>query len=294
MSPPVRSFSHPPHMHNLPFNNCTLNIKCDQGSSGIDGYAFCATQRAMFDPANVDCEETLSPCTAACELAAARDYAVQVPAVAAGRACTGATDCKFGEDKCPAELGDGTDTGKGAGGDTGEDTGEDIGETTAAGEKGGCDRGSASQNATTYAPTSTDKELFAFGESWRVACGDSLFSGDPPDHGGFLPVFASDITTSDEVTQKCQAAGLDGDDLRNCEFDVQVSGDHKFVTVEQKFASFVSAKKYDISDTVSFQIAYVTTRRPDTDGPLLESGAARSMLSTGLCVTITVFILGVA
>ena len=246
----------------------------------------------MFDPANVNCEETLSPCTAACELAAARAYAVQVPAVAAGRACTGATDCKFGEDLCPAELGDGADTGE----DAGEDTGEDIGETTAAGEKSGCDRGSARQNATTYAPTSTDKELFAFGESWRVACGDSLFSGDPPDHGGFLPVFASDLTTSDEVTQKCQAAGLDGDDLRNCEFDVQVSGDDKFVTVEQRFASFVTAKKYDTSDTVSFGITSATTRRPDTDGPLLESGAARSvrMLSTGLCVTITVFILGVA
>merc|ERR1712166_944963 len=95
-----------------------------------------------------------------------------------------------------------------------------------------------SPDGTAYASTSTDKELFAFGESWRVAGGDSLFSGAPPDHNGWTPVFASDITAAADVTSKCQAAGLVGDDLKNCEFDVQVSGDDKFVAVSQASAQF--------------------------------------------------------
>lgn len=49
---------------------------------------------------DVDCIETVSPCTAACETAAQRSYAVQVAAVAAGRACVGATNCGFGDGLC--------------------------------------------------------------------------------------------------------------------------------------------------------------------------------------------------
>ena len=45
--------------------------------------------------------ETTSPCTAACETAALRDYSLIVPSVAAGRACVGATDCQPGDDLCP-------------------------------------------------------------------------------------------------------------------------------------------------------------------------------------------------
>lgn len=41
----------------------------------------------------------------------------------------------------------------------------------------------------------------------------------------------ADLTVAPAVTAKCQAAGLSGSDLQNCEYDVQVSGDDKYVAI---------------------------------------------------------------
>ena len=59
-----------------------------------------------------------------------------------------------------------------------------------------------SSNGTLFASTSTDKELFEFGESWRVSIvgdggdddingGPTLFTRSAPDHVGWTPLFAS-------------------------------------------------------------------------------------------------------
>ena len=83
------------------------------------------TTTTIYDPANIDCVETASPCTAACELAAARVHTVQVQPVAAGRACVGATDCQPGDGACPGGDGD-TSVGIGDVGTGSTDRGGDI------------------------------------------------------------------------------------------------------------------------------------------------------------------------
>ena len=93
------------------------------------------TTTTIYNPANVDCVETVSPCTAACEPAAQRAHAVLVPAVAAGRACVGATDCQPGDDLCPAPTtttvgGAGIEDNADEGGITNEDGTIDISAAT--------------------------------------------------------------------------------------------------------------------------------------------------------------------
>ena len=82
-----------------------LDFGAEAGTNCPKRTTITATTTTIFDPANIDCEETLSACTAACEKKEARTYAVQVQPVAAGRACKGATDCEGGEDLCPVKGG---------------------------------------------------------------------------------------------------------------------------------------------------------------------------------------------
>lgn len=130
-------------------------------------------------------------------------------------------------------------------------------------------------DGTNYDASSTDKDLFGFGESWRVASSDSLFSslGAAPDHTGWTPTFASDIAKADDVTAKCSAAGLSGKDLANCEFDVQVSGDDKFVKINERAANFMVVKNtQETSDTFSNNA--LTGEATTTSGAIGDSSSA--------------------
>ena len=80
------------------------------------------TTTTIYDPANVDCVETISACTAACEGKAGRVYVVQVQPVAKGRACVGAADCEPGEDLCPLPTTKAPESGGGDGGDENDNT----------------------------------------------------------------------------------------------------------------------------------------------------------------------------
>jgi hypothetical protein len=60
-----------------------------------------STTTTLFDPGNVNCVETLTPCTAACERADDRVHSVVTPAIQEGRPCKGAVDCTPGEGECP-------------------------------------------------------------------------------------------------------------------------------------------------------------------------------------------------
>ena len=60
------------------------------------------TTTTIYDPANVDCEETQDECTERCQQAAHRNHRVVTPRAKNGRACVGATDCKRGDGSCPA------------------------------------------------------------------------------------------------------------------------------------------------------------------------------------------------
>lgn len=101
-----------------------LDFKSDPGAP-------CPVQQTtstttIYDPKNVDCVETISECTAACETAAARTYALEVSAVAKGRACTGPTDCKTGEGACQAGSSNGGGGGGGGENDSGGDDRIDV------------------------------------------------------------------------------------------------------------------------------------------------------------------------
>jgi hypothetical protein len=56
----------------------------------------------IYDAGNVDCVEKEDACTAACQTAADRNYAVLTPVNKLGKACSGPTDCPPGEGGCPA------------------------------------------------------------------------------------------------------------------------------------------------------------------------------------------------
>lgn len=58
------------------------------------------TATTMYDPGNVDCVEKEDDCTAACQRAADRNYAVRVLAAKLGKVCAGPTDCQPGEGTC--------------------------------------------------------------------------------------------------------------------------------------------------------------------------------------------------
>ena len=62
-----------------------------------------ATTTTEYSPANVDCVEDETTCTAACEASGQRNHTVITPAAASGRACVGATDCKPGDGLCPLQ-----------------------------------------------------------------------------------------------------------------------------------------------------------------------------------------------
>lgn len=62
--------------------------------------AVTATTSTDVSNVDVDCVETISLCTAACEAASTRVYTVQENAFGNGRTCDGATDCSPGDDLC--------------------------------------------------------------------------------------------------------------------------------------------------------------------------------------------------
>jgi hypothetical protein len=62
------------------------------------------TTTTIYDPGNVDCVEEQDDCTAVCQGAVDRTYAVLTHAVKNGKACTGPTDCLPGEGTCPTST----------------------------------------------------------------------------------------------------------------------------------------------------------------------------------------------
>jgi hypothetical protein len=60
-----------------------------------------ATTTTIYNSLNVDCVEQQDECTAACQPAASRNYALLTPSEVNGRACIGPTDCQPGEGECP-------------------------------------------------------------------------------------------------------------------------------------------------------------------------------------------------
>ena len=60
------------------------------------------TTTTIFDPGNVDCVEEEDECTAACQRASDRNYAVRVLQELNGKVCSGPSDCQPGEGACPA------------------------------------------------------------------------------------------------------------------------------------------------------------------------------------------------
>jgi hypothetical protein len=96
----------------------TLNALYSAGSLSASGYAVAAllggsivdqstttstmSTTTIYDPENVDCVESQSLCTEACETYDQRDWSVTVAPVKNGRACKGPTDCKEGDDACSA------------------------------------------------------------------------------------------------------------------------------------------------------------------------------------------------
>jgi hypothetical protein len=69
----------------------------------VDAIATTATTATttIYDPDNVDCVEEQDPCTAACQSATNRNYAVSTVPVKNGKACTGPSECQPGEGGCP-------------------------------------------------------------------------------------------------------------------------------------------------------------------------------------------------
>jgi hypothetical protein len=61
---------------------------------------FSTSTSTISDRGNVDCVEEQTECTAACEGAADRNYAVRTDAARLGSACTGPTDCQPGQGAC--------------------------------------------------------------------------------------------------------------------------------------------------------------------------------------------------
>ena len=59
------------------------------------------TTTTLYDSGNVDCIERQDDCTAACEAADNRNYAVLTPTNKRGKACRGPADCTPGDGACP-------------------------------------------------------------------------------------------------------------------------------------------------------------------------------------------------
>lgn len=102
-----------------------------------------------------------------------------------------------------------------------------------------------------YPIPGTDSDVWEFGESWRVKRNEALFLDPPPNHNGWVPTFLTDIEINADVTAKCKAAGLSDDALASCQFDVQVSGDEKFVNIIKNAGSYSDKKSLETSTTVS-------------------------------------------
>ena len=62
------------------------------------------TSTTIFDPGNVDCEETEDACTPACERASQRNYTVLAIQKKNGNRCVGPSDCQPGEGACPDNV----------------------------------------------------------------------------------------------------------------------------------------------------------------------------------------------
>lgn len=100
-------------------------------------------------------------------------------------------------------------------------------------------------------------------------------------------MFASEVTASTDTTSKCEAVGLTGDALRNCEFDVQVSGDEKFVAVNGNAAKFMVVKNtQETSNTFSNNALTGATEITS----LPSSGAAQSALNVGISLAAFAFV----
>lgn len=65
------------------------------------------TTTTIYDRGNVDCIERQDDCTAACEAAGDRNYAVLAPTNKRGKAYRGPADCTPGDGACPTTSGNG-------------------------------------------------------------------------------------------------------------------------------------------------------------------------------------------